>query len=142
MEIHINGLTKIFSPNIQALSDIYLDISEGEFVYLIGTTGSGKTTLMRMLTREVLPTRGQVSLDGIDLRRLSSSSLPYFRRDIGVVFQDYKLLPNLTAWENVAFVLEVCGVPRAEARERTDDVIDKVGLWNRRGLRPDQLSGG
>ena len=142
MEIHINGLTKIFSPNIQALSDIYLDISEGEFVYLIGTTGSGKTTLMRMLTREVLPTRGQVSLDGIDLRRLSSSSLPYFRRDIGVVFQDYKLLPNLTAWENVAFVLEVCGVPRAEARARTDDVIDKVGLWNRRGLRPDQLSGG
>ena len=142
MEIHINGLTKIFSPNIQALSDIYLDISEGEFVYPIGTTGSGKTTLMRMLTREVLPTRGQVSLDGIDLRRLSSSSLPYFRRDIGVVFQDYKLLPNLTAWENVAFVLEVCGVPRAEARERTDDVIDKVGLWNRRGLRPDQLSGG
>ena len=142
MEIHINGLTKIFSPNIQALSDIYLDISEGEFVYLIGTTGSGKTTLMRMLTRDVLPTRGQVSLDGIDLRRLSSSSLPYFRRDIGVVFQDYKLLPNLTAWENVAFVLEVCGVPRAEARERTDDVIDKVGLWNRRGLRPDQLSGG
>ncbi len=142
MEIHINGLTKIFSPNIQALSDIYLDISEGEFVYLIGTTGSGKTTLMRMLTREVLPTRGQVSLDGIDLRRLSSSSLPYFRRDIGVVFEDYKLLPNLTAWENVAFVLEVCGVPRAEARERTDDVIDKVGLWNRRGLRPDQLSGG
>lgn len=142
MEIHINGLTKIFSPNIQALSDIYLDISEGEFVYLIGTTGSGKTTLMRMLTREVLPTRGQVSLDGIDLRRLSSSSLPYFRRDIGVVFQDYKLLPNLTAWENVAFVLEVCGMPRAEARERTDDVIDKVGLWNRRGLRPDQLSGG
>ena len=142
MEIHINGLTKIFSPNIQALSDIYLDNSEREFVYLIGTTGSGKTTLMRMLTREVLPTRGQVSLDGIDLRRLSSSSLPYFRRDIGVVFQDYKLLPNLTAWENVAFVLEVCGVPRAEARERTDDVIDKVGLWNRRGLRPDQLSGG
>ena len=142
MEIHINGLTKIFSPNIQALSDIYLDISEGEIVYLIGTTGSGKTTLMRMLTREVLPTRGQVSLDGIDLRRLSSSSLPYFRRDIGVVFEDYKLLPNLTAWENVAFVLEVCGVPRAEARERTDDVIDKVGLWNRRGLRPDQLSGG
>ena len=142
MEIHINGLTKIFPPNILALSDIYLDISEGEFVYLIGTTGSGKTTLMRMLTREVLPTRGQVSLDGIDLRRLSPSSLPYFRRDIGMVFQDYKLLPNLTAWENVAFVLEVCGVPRAEARDRTDDVVDKVGLWNRRDLMPDQLSGG
>lgn len=142
MEIHINGLTKIFPPNIQALSDIYLDISEGEFVYLIGPTGSGKTTLMRMLTREVLPTRGQVNLDGIDLRRLSSSSLPYFRRDIGVVFQDYKLLPHLTAWENVAFVLEVCGVPRMETRERTDDVIDKVGLWNRRSLMPDQLSGG
>ncbi len=142
MEIRINGLTKIFPPNIQALSDIYLDIAEGEFVYLIGTTGSGKTTLMRLLTREVLPTRGQVVIDGTDLRRLSASSLPYFRRDIGVVFQDYKLLPYLTAWENVAFVLEACGVPRAETRERTDDVIDKVGLWNRRGLKPDQLSGG
>ena len=142
MEIRINGLTKIFPPNIQALSDIYLNINEGEFVYLIGTTGSGKTTLMRLLTREVLPTRGQVVMDGIDLRRLSSSSLPYFRRDIGVVFQDYKLLPYLSAWENVAFVLEACGVPRAEARDRTDDVIDKVGLWNRRDLRPDQLSGG
>ena len=142
MEIRINGLTKIFPPNIQALSDIYLNINEGEFVYLIGTTGSGKTTLMRLLTREVLPTRGQVVMDGIDLRRLSTSSLPYFRRDIGVVFQDYKLLPYLSAWENVAFGLEACGVPRAEARDRTDDVIDKVGLWNRRDLRPDQLSGG
>ncbi len=142
MEIRINGLTKIFPPNIRALSDIYLNIKEGEFVYLIGTTGSGKTTLMRMLTREVLPTQGQVIVDGVDLRRLSTSSLPYFRRDIGVVFQDFKLLPNLTAWENVAFVLEVCGVPRAEARERTDDVIDKVGLWHRRNMMPDQLSGG
>ncbi len=142
MEIRINGLTKIFPPNIRALSDIYLNIKEGEFVYLIGTTGSGKTTLMRMLTREVLPTQGQVIVDGVDLRRLSTSSLPYFRRDIGVVFQDFKLLPNLTAWENVAFVLEVCGVPRAEAGERTDDVIDKVGLWHRRNMMPDQLSGG
>lgn len=142
MEIRLSGLTKIFPPSIQALSDVYLNIREGEFVYLIGTTGSGKTTLMRILTREVLPTRGQVLIDGIDLKRLSTSSLPYFRRDIGVVFQDYKLLPNLTAWENVCFVLEVCGVPPAEASERTDDVIDKVGLWNRRGLLPDQLSGG
>ena len=142
MEIRINGLTKVFPPNIQALSDIYLDIAEGEFVYLIGTTGSGKTTLMRLLTREVLPTRGQVIVGGKDLRRISSSSLPYYRRNIGVVFQDYKLLPYLSAWENVAFVLEACGVPRSEARERTDDVIDKVGLWNRRMLRPDQLSGG
>ena len=85
MEIRINGLTKVFPPNIQALSDIYLDIAEGEFVYLIGTTGSGKTTLMRLLTREVLPTRGQVIIAGQDLRRISSSSLPYYRRNIGVV---------------------------------------------------------
>ncbi len=142
MEIRISGLTKIFPPNIPALSNINLNIAEGEFLYLIGTTGSGKTTLMRVLTREVMPTRGQVIIDSRDLRRLSSSSLPYFRRDIGVVFQDYKLLPYLSAWENVAFVLEACGVPRSETRDRTDDVIDKVGLWNRRNLRPDQLSGG
>lgn len=142
MEIHVSGLTKIFPPNIVALSDVYLDVAEGEFVYLIGTTGSGKTTLMRALTREIIPTRGQVVMDGVDIRRLSSSSLPYFRRDIGVVFQDYKLLPHLTAWENVAIVLEVCGVPKAEAQETTDAAIDKVGLWNRRDLFPDQLSGG
>lgn len=142
MEVRISGLTKIFPPGIQALSDVYLDVREGEFIYLIGTTGSGKTTLLRTLTREILPTRGQVVVDGVDLRQLASSSLPYFRRDVGVVFQDYKLLPNLTAWENVAFVLEACGVPPSVAAERTDDVIDKVGLWNRQNLLPDQLSGG
>ena len=142
MEIHISGLTKIFPPNITALSDIYLDVGEGEFLYLIGTTGSGKTTLLRALTREIIPTHGQVVMDGVDIERLSQSSLPYFRRDIGVVFQDYKLLPNLTAWENVAIVLEVCGVPRTEAQETTDAAIDKVGLWNRRNLFPEQLSGG
>ncbi|MDY3868716.1 MAG: ATP-binding cassette domain-containing protein [Pyramidobacter sp.] len=142
MDIRINGLTKIFPPDIEALSDIYLDIADGEFVYLIGTTGSGKTTLMRMFTREILPTRGQLVIDGFDMRKLRASDLPYFRRDIGVVFQDFKLLPNLSAWENVAFALEVCGVPRVEARERTNDVMDKVGLWNRRMLLPGQMSGG
>jgi cell division transport system ATP-binding protein len=143
LEIRISGLTKIYPPQkIQALSNVYLNVEEGEFIYLIGTTGSGKTTLLRTLTREILPTSGHVIIDGVDLRQITNSSLPYFRRDIGVVFQDYKLLPNLTAWENVAFVLEVCGVPRDIAQERTDDVIDKVGLWNRKNLLPEQLSGG
>lgn len=142
MKIRISGLTKEFPPNMRALSDIYLSVEDREFVYLIGTTGSGKTTLLRMLTRELTPTYGQVLVDNVDLSRLSSTGLSYFRREVGVVFQDYRLLPNLSAWENVAFVLEVCGVPPSEVRDQTDFVLDKVGLWNQRFLMPDQLSGG
>lgn len=142
MELLIYGVGKTFDPGIVALRDVTLHIPEGDFVYLIGETGSGKTTLMRMLTREVLPSTGQISVGGIDLRRLSRADIPYFRRDVGVVFQDFKLLPQLTAWENVAFALEVCGVPPRETRNRANEIVDRVGLWNRRDLLPDQLSGG
>ena len=136
------GVTKIFKPDILAISDLYLSIPRGDFVYLIGETGSGKTTLMRMLTREVRPSRGQISVGGVNVRRVKKSQLPYFRRNIGVVFQDFCLLPHLTAWENIAFVLEVTGAPPSEVKERTDEIIDRVGMWHRRNFQSPQLSGG
>ena len=102
MEIKFSGVTKIFEPDIIALEDIYLQVEKGEFVYLVGETGSGKTTLMRCITREVVPTRGQISVGGNLLRKINRFDLALFRRDIGVVFQSFLLLPNLTAFENGA----------------------------------------
>ena len=142
MDIRLAGVTKIFQPDIVALEDVYLSIMQGEFVYLVGTTGSGKTTLMRLITRELIQTRGQVTVGDQNLRKLRASQLPYYRRYLGVVFQDFKLLPHLTAWENVAFVLESMGMPRRMVQKRTNEVVDQVGLWRRRFLYPPQLSGG
>ena len=142
MEIKFSGVTKIFEPDIVALEDIYLQVEKGEFVYLVGETGSGKTTLMRCVTREVIPTRGQVSVGGNLLRKINRFDLALFRRDIGVVFQSFLLLPNLTAFENVAFVLEVMGLTPREITERVSEVLKLVGIWRRRNLYPPQLSGG
>lgn len=142
MEIKFSGVTKIFQPDIIALEDIYLQVEKGEFVYLVGETGSGKTTLMRCITREVIPTRGQISVGGNLLRKINRFDLALFRRNIGVVFQSFLLLPNLTAFENVAFVLEVMGLPAREISERVSEVLKLVGIWRRRNLYPPQLSGG
>lgn len=142
MEIKFSGVTKIFEPDIVALEDVYLDIDKGEFVYLVGETGSGKTTLMRCIFREVVPTRGHISVGGRALRKIGRFELALFRRDVGVIFQDFSLLENKTAFENVAFVLEVMGVPSKEIDERVSEVLKSVGIWRRRNLRPEQLSGG
>ncbi len=142
MEIKFSGVTKIFQPDIIALEDIYMQVEKGEFVYLVGETGSGKTTLMRCITREVIPTRGQISVGGNLLRKINRFDLALFRRDIGVVFQSFLLLPNLTAFENVAFVLEIMGLTPREITERASEVLKLVGIWRRRNLYPPQLSGG
>ena len=142
MEIQFSGVSKTFPPDINALENIYLNVDKGEFVYLIGETGSGKTTLMRCIFREVVPSRGHISVGGYALRKIGRFELALFRRDIGVVFQDFALLPNLTAFENVAFVLEVMGMPKKEIEGRVVDVLKTVGIWRRRALFPQQLSGG
>lgn len=142
MDIRFSGVSKIFYPDITALEDIYLEIPKGEFVYLVGPTGSGKTTLLRCITREVAPTRGQITVGSFSLRKINRVDLSLFRRDIGIVFQDFLLLPHLNVFENVAFVLEVVGVPPKEVKERTGEVLDQVNLWRRRFLYPPQLSGG
>lgn len=142
MDIKFSGVTKIFEPDIVALEDVYLNIDRGEFVYLVGETGSGKTTLMRCIFREVVPSRGHIIVGGRALRKIGRFELALFRRDIGIIFQDFALLPNITAFENVAFVLEVMGVPYKEIEERVADVLKTVGIWRRRNLYPPQLSGG
>lgn len=142
MEIRFAGVTKQFPPDTTALQDLFLTISRGEFVYLVGPTGSGKTTLLRLVTRELLPTKGQVTVGDVNIRKITSYDLAYFRRDIGVVFQDFRLLPHLSVYENVAFVQEAIGVPPGAVQKRTNEVLDRLGLWRRRFLYPEQISGG
>ena len=142
MNINFSGVSKIFEPDIAALIDINLNIEQGEFVYVIGQTGSGKSTLLRLITRELLPSRGVVAVGDFDLRRMRKVDIPYYRRDVGLVAQDFKLIPTLTVYENIAFVMEAMYVPKRIVADRTKDVINQVGLWRRRGMRPAQLSGG
>ncbi|MDY6399318.1 MAG: ATP-binding cassette domain-containing protein [Synergistales bacterium] len=142
MNITFSEVTKTFEPDITALFDISLNIEQGEFVYVIGQTGSGKSTLLRLITRELLPSAGTVAVGGFDLRRMRRADVPYYRRDVGLVAQDFKLISSLTVYENIAFVMEAMSVPKRIVAERTRDVINQVGLWRRRFMRPAQLSGG
>jgi cell division transport system ATP-binding protein len=142
MKIKFSGVSKIFKPDIIAVKDVDLDINKGEFVYIVGATGSGKSTLLRLITREALPTRGAIVVGSVNLRRMRTHDIPYYRRDVGVVAQDFKLIPHLTVFENVAFVMEAMSVPPRMVEYRAASVIEQVGLWRRRSMRPPQLSGG
>jgi cell division transport system ATP-binding protein len=134
--------TKVFSPDIVALDNVTLSIDAGEFVYVMGKSGSGKSTLIRLITREVLPTRGKVIVGDHDLTKIKKMDIPFYRRDIGTISQDFKLIPKLTAYENVAFALEAMGIPYRYVRARANKVLDQVGMWRRRAFYPPQLSGG
>ena len=142
MKITFSGVSKVFEPDIVALRDINLEINKGEFVYVVGATGSGKSTLLRIITRELLPTRGSVRVNKVNLREMRKADIPYYRRDVGLVAQDFKLIPHLTVYENIAFVMEAMAVPPKIVSYRTNEVIEQVGLWRRRFMRPAQLSGG
>lgn len=142
MKIKFTGVTKVFKPDIVALRDVSLEIARGEFVYVVGSTGSGKSTLLRMITREILPTKGAVLVGDINLRKMPQAEIPYFRRDIGLVAQDFKLIPHLSVLENVSFVMEAMAVPPKMVEFRACKVIQQVGLWHRRFMKPPQLSGG
>jgi Predicted ATPase involved in cell division len=142
LKITFSGVSKVFEPDIVALRDINLEINKGEFVYVVGATGSGKSTLLRIITRELLPTRGSVRINNASLREMRKADIPYYRRDVGLVAQDFKLIPHLTVYENIAFVMEAMAVPPKIVSYRTNEVIEQVGLWRRRFMRPAQLSGG
>ena len=140
--IRVEGVSKVYKESVVALRDVSAEIVKGEFVFLVGTTGSGKTTLIKMMMREEEPSEGRIYVAGKDLSMLPRWRIPYLRRMIGCVFQDYKLLPNKTVYENVAFALEVIGKPRHVIRERVPEILDLVGLADRMNNRPDELSGG
>ena len=138
----LHDVTKIYPNGKTALEEVDLVIPEGDFVFLVGPSGAGKSTLIKLLIRDEIATHGAVVLDGQDLAKLPRRNVPKVRRKIGIVFQDFKLLPQKSVWENVAFALEVTGTPRKKIRPAVDRVLALVGLTAQRHQVPDQLSGG
>jgi cell division transport system ATP-binding protein len=140
--IVFEAVTKIYEPDVAALSDVTFLIEKGEFVFVVGASGSGKSTLVRLLLKELEPTAGKIIVGGRDLGRLKRSKIPMLRRNVGCVFQDFKLLPNRTAAENVAYALKVQGESRNSIRRKVPEVLTLVGLSDKMHSYPDQLSGG
>lgn len=140
--IKIKGVSKIYKPDISALKHITLNIEAGEFVSIVGKSGSGKTTLAKMLFAEERPTKGQVLVGDWDIGAIRQAEIPIFRRQIGMVFQDFKLLPRKTVYENVAFALEVSGEKTKRIKEIVPQVLKIVGLDDKMKRYPRQLSGG
>lgn len=140
--IQLSKVSKQFRTGVFALSDINFEVERGEFVFLVGPTGSGKTTIFRLLTRETLPTSGEIVVDNWDILKLPANKIPHLRKKIGVVFQDLKLLMDRTIFENVILPLEVSGINTMEAKKIAEDLMEKVGIEPHKDKFPIQLSGG
>jgi cell division transport system ATP-binding protein len=140
--IRLYHVTKKYARAAPALNDVNLEIEKGEFVFLTGPSGAGKTTLLRLLFRDEVPTSGQVIVNNVGVAAMPARRVPYFRRQIGVVFQDFKLLPKKTVFENVAYATKVVGLPPREQRARTFQVLEMLGLTHRLHNYPEQISGG
>jgi cell division transport system ATP-binding protein len=140
--ISFRNVSKVYNGSVKALNGVSLHIDKGEFVFAVGASGAGKSTLIKMIYREETPSGGQVFVLGKDLAKMRRREVPYFRRRIGVVFQDFKLLEHKNAWENVSFALEVTGTSRREISRRVSQVLNLVGLLDRREAFPNELSGG
>ncbi len=140
--IELKNVFKVYKNGVSALADVNLSIKKGEFVFIIGQSGSGKSTLTKLLYREEKPNRGTVMVGGVNVAKLRNSNVYKLRRRIGVVFQDFKLLPKLTVYENVAYPLETYGMSKNEIREKVLKALDRVGLKDRLHSFPNELSGG
>ena len=140
--IVFENVTKVYDPDVVALRDVSFVIEKGEFVFVVGASGSGKSTIIRLLLKELEPTSGRILVGGRDLARLKRSSVPLLRRNLGCVFQDFKLLPNRTASENVAYALKVQGERPEQIRKKVPEALSLVGLSHKATSLPDELSGG
>lgn len=140
--IEMLGVTKQYSNGAVALVDVSTRITKGEFVFLVGPSGAGKTSFLRLIYRQVLPTKGQILVGGKNVVKLKRSEVPYLRRQVGVIFQDYKLLPTKSVSENVAFALEVIEAGRRETRRKVLEALELVGLMSKAGCNVMDLSGG
>ena len=140
--IRLENVSKVYGSDTPALRDASFDIPKGEFVFLVGPSGSGKSTLLRLMNRQERPERGNVWVAGRNINEMAKSQIPFLRRTMGNVFQDYKLLPNKTVFENVAFALEVIGKPRHIIAQQVPQVLELVGLGDKQDRLPHQLSGG
>ena len=140
--IKLKNVSKQYKNGVTAIYDLNLSIEKGSFVFVIGDSGSGKSTFMKMLYREEKPTKGQIIVGGINVAKLRNNKVYKLRRKLGIVFQDYRLLPKLTVYENIAFAMEVIGATKQETRKKVLKAIEVVGLKNKVHNYPDQLSGG
>jgi cell division transport system ATP-binding protein len=140
--IVFDSVTKVYEPDVTALRDVSFVIEKGEFVFIVGASGSGKSTIIRLLLKELEPTGGRIVVGGRDLTRLRRSHVPKLRRNVGCVFQDFKLLPTRTAAENVAYALKVQGETANNIRRKVPEVMNMVGLAHKMNSLPDELSGG
>lgn len=140
--IQLTNVSKVFGTGAAGLSDVTLTIHKGEFAFLVGHTGSGKTTLLRLLIRETLPTQGDILVGGVDVVKLPQEHVSHYRRKLGIVFQDLKLLTERTIFENVLLPLEIAGVKLTEATKRVEELLAQVGVLEHKDKFPVQLSGG
>ena len=140
--IVFENVSKIYEPDVVGLQDFTWHVPKGEFVFLVGPSGSGKTTLIKLVLKELRPDTGRILVAGRNLGTLRNSKVPLLRRNIGCVFQDFKLLPNKTVWENVAYALEVVGEPRRSIRRKVPEILSLVGLAEKTNSLPHEISGG
>jgi cell division transport system ATP-binding protein len=140
--IELIKVSKTYSDNIDVLYNVDLHVGKDEFIFMVGPSGAGKTTIMKLLYREEAPTSGKVIVDRVNVVELDSSQVPYLRRNIGVVFQDYKLLSKRTIYENISFALRVTGTPRSSIRRKVMQSLELVGLLRKANSFPEELSGG
>ena len=140
--IEFTNVVKTYEPGTKALNGVSLKIDDGEFVFLVGPSGSGKSTLIKLLTAELTPTSGSVFVNGFALEKIRPRAIPYMRRTLGVIFQDFRLIENKSAYDNVAFAMRVIGAAESEIRKRVPYVLELVGLENKGRRRPHELSGG
>ncbi len=144
--IYFEKVSKLYTAKegyqTEALKNVSMHIKPGEFVSIVGSSGAGKSTLIKLINREILPDQGKIYVGGLDYQELKKRDIPYLRRKIGVVFQDYKLLPKKTVFENVAYALEVAGVKTKEINDRVPKILELVGLANKTNCFPRELSGG
>ena len=140
--IEFNDVVKSYSEGNLALNGVNMQIEDGEFCFLVGPSGSGKSTIIKMITGELKPTEGSVHVNGYSLERIRKREIPYLRRTVGVVYQDFRLIPNMTVYENVAFAMRVIGAREREIKDRVPYVLDLVGLDSKSTRHPGELSGG
>ena len=138
----MNDVSTVYPGGSVALQDVNVHIEPGEFVFVVGPSGAGKSTFIKMLFREVLPTTGSIFVNGMDILALSPKEIPFMRRQLGIIFQDYRLLPDRTVFENVAFAMQVIEAPHRKIRRQVNNVLDLVGLRHRSNAYPNELSGG
>ncbi len=140
--IEFTDVVKSYSQGNKALNGVTMQIEDGEFCFLVGPSGSGKSTILKLITGELKPTSGTVHVNGYSLERIRKREIPYLRRTVGVVFQDFRLIDNMTVYDNVAFAMRVVGAREREIKERVPYVLELVGLENKKSRHPGELSGG